>query len=189
MITIYTFLVALASELSFLIGLIIGSIVSAFAALAIVFIRGSWRLSAIRAILQGTITGLFAGTAGLWVAVSLGRVLSLPSQWLMWLAVAPPFLGEFGHFLNRFSLRHMGRTDTGVFVPLGRLHGAAWEPFRQGIFHNALEVFRESDPEDIKVLAAQKAIWFTGRACFGLVIGAVISMWWLASILHLFSSQ
>jgi hypothetical protein len=184
---IYTVLVALASEASFVVGLLIGSIVSAFAALMITAIRGSGRLSALRAILQGTICGLFAGTAGLWAAISLGRALSLPDQGLFWLAVVPPFLGEFGHFLNRFSLRHMGKPDAGVFVPLGRLHGAAWEPFRQGIFHNALEVFRENEQEDIPALAAQKAIWFTGRACLGLFIGAVISMWWLAGVLHLFA--
>lgn len=62
----------------------------------------------------------------------------------------------------------MGRPDIGIYVPLGRLHGAAWEPFRQNIFRLAHEVFRENAPEDIPALAAGKAIWFTGWACFGL---------------------
>src|SRR4051812_2482476 len=106
MLAIYILLVALASELTFLIGLIVGNIVCASAALAITDIGGSCRVSAMRAILVGAIAGLFAGTAGLRITILLGRALSLPDQWLIWLAVVPPFLGEFGHFLNRFSLRH-----------------------------------------------------------------------------------
>ena len=189
MVILYTLLVALPSELSFLVGLIIGSIVSMFAAMMVTAIRGTGHLTAMRAISQGLISGLFAGAAGIWVAVSLGRVLSLPDSRLIWLAVIPPILGEFGHFLNRFSLRHIGRPDTGMYVPLGRLHGAAWEPFRQGIFRLAHEAFRDNAPEDIPVFAAQKAIWFTGRACFGLVVGSAISMWYLASVLHIFISR
>lgn len=102
MILVCTILVALASELAFLIGLLIGSIVSIFAAMTITSIRGQGRLSTIRALLQGAISGVIAGTAGLWVAVSLGRALSLPEQGLIWIAAVPPILGELGHFLNRF---------------------------------------------------------------------------------------
>ena len=189
MVILYTLLVALASELSFLVGLIIGSIVLLFAGTMVTAIRGIGYLTALRAFSQGLISGLFAGAAGIWVAVSLGRALSLPDHRLIWLAVIPPLLGEFGHFLNRFSLRHIGRPDTGAYVPLGRLHEAAWEPFRKFIFSLAHEAFRENAPEDIPVFAAQKAIWFTGRACFGLIVGSLISMWYLASVLHIFTSR
>ena len=181
--------VALAAELSFLIGLLIGSIASGFGALAITAIRGWGRLSFVRALLQGTIAGLIAGGMGLWVAVTLGRSLSVPDRWLIWLAAIPPIVGEFGHFLNRFSLRHRGKPDTGIYVFLGRPHGAAWEPFRQGIFRLAIEAFKENDPEDIPVFAYQKTIWFIGRASWGLLIGAIISMWLIARVFHLSGSQ
>ncbi len=177
-------LVALGSELAFVIGLFIGSIVSGLVTLLVHAIRGFWRLSAVRALVQGAVCGLFAGAACLWVAVELGRTWSVPDGRLLCLAIVPPIVGEFGHFLNRFSLRHRGKPDTGFFVPLGRLHAAAWEPIRQGIFRIALEVFKENAPEDISVFAARKAIWFVGWMCWGLTLGAIISIWWLARDLH-----
>jgi hypothetical protein len=179
------FLVALASELSFLIGIFVGWVTSGFAALAIVAMRGSGRLSVARALLQGMLCGLVAETAGLGVAAQLGRRLSVPDQWLFWIAITPPILGEFGHFLNRFSLRHRGRPDTGLFVPLGRLHAAAWAPFRRDIYTLGLGMFSESDPGDIPLLAVRKADWFLGRAIWGFLIGVAVSMWWLASALNM----
>jgi hypothetical protein len=184
-IMIKAFLVAIVSEVSFLIGIFIGSIVSLFAGLvAITAIRGSGQFSVARALLQGAICGLVAGTAGFWVAAMLGRSLSLPDQWLLWIAVVPPIVGEFGHFLNRFSLRHRGKPDTGVFVPLGRLHAAAWAPFRRAIYTLGLEIFRENDPDDIPLLAVRKADWFLGWVILGCVVGVAVSMWWLASVLN-----
>ena len=178
-------LVALASELSFVVGIFVGSIMSSFAALAITAVRGYGRLSTARAFLQGTIIGFVAGISGLGVAVMLGRSLSVPSSWLLWLALVPPILGEFGHFLNRFSLRYRGKPNTGVFVPLGRLHAAAWVPLRRNIYTLGLEVFRDSEPQDIPYLAVQKADWFIGRAFWGLAIGAAFSVWLLASNLSM----
>jgi hypothetical protein len=179
------FLVALASELLFVVGIFVGSIVSSFAALAITVLRGSGRLSTARALLQGMIIGFVAGTSGLGVAVMLGRSLSVPNSWLLWLALIPPILGEFGHFLNRFSLRYRGKPDTGAFVPLGRLHAAAWVPLRRNIYTLGLEVFRDSEPQDIPYLAVRKADWFIARAVWGVVIGAAFSVWLLASNLSM----
>ena len=53
-------LVTIASELSFLIGIIVGTFTSGLAALAITAMRGSGRLSVVRALLQGILTGLVA---------------------------------------------------------------------------------------------------------------------------------
>ena len=182
-------IVTLASELSFLIGIGIGSFISIFPALLVTAVRGSGMLSSMRAFLQGAITGIVAGAVGIWVTVTLGRSLSVPDSWLFWIAIIPPIIGEFGHFLNRFSLRHRGKPDTGLFVPLGRLHMVAWEPFRKSINTLSLEVFRENDPKDIPFLSYQKTNWFIGRVILGFLFGVVISMWWLTSVLHISAFQ
>jgi hypothetical protein len=180
-------IVALGSELAFIIGLFIGSIVSALVSVAITAVRGCGQFSTLRALVQGWVCGLFAGTACGWVAVKLGRSLSVPEGRLIWLAIVPPILGEFGHFLNRFSLRYGGKPDTGVFVPLGRLHRAAWAPIRRGIFTIALEVLKGSGAEDTPALAVRKADSFIGWMCCGVAGGAAISIWWLAKVLHVFN--
>jgi hypothetical protein len=185
LIAIKALVVALVSELSFVIALVIGGIISVLAALAVTAVRGYARLTRVRAVLQGVVTGLVAGAAGLWVAIELGRSLSVPDSWLLWLAAIPPILGEFGDFWRRFYLQYIGRPDTGVFVPLGRLHGAAKHPLWRSTFEVGLVVFRENDPEDVPVLAASKAYWFIGWMSWGLVIGAITSMWWIAEISHI----
>ena len=177
-------LVTIASELSFLIGIIVGTFTSGLAALASTAMRGSGRLSVVRALLQGILTGLVAGAAGLGVSVMLGRSLHVSDRWLFWIAVTPPIIGEFGHFLRRLSLRRNGRPGTGLFAPLGLLHAAAWAPFRRFAYTLGLELFRENDPKEIPHLAVLKADWFVGWAISGSVIGVAVSMGWLSSALH-----
>jgi hypothetical protein len=192
---IMAFLVAVVSELSFVFGIVVGWLASALTVIAITAALGIRQLSTVRAFLlstgraflQGTVCGLAAGTAGLGVAVVLGRRLSVPDRWIFWAVIMPPILGEFGHFLNRFSLRHTGKPDTGLFVPLGRLHAAAWAFFRRETYTLALEVFKENKPEDIPSLAIRKADRLLGRAILGALVGTIFGMCWVANVLHVFS--
>src|ERR1043166_3175746 len=176
---LFTLLVAAGSELAFVIALVVGTFLSMLISFAVTAIRGVGRLSVTRAVCQGVIAGLVAGSAGLWTAVHLGRAASMPANEFIWLAAIPPLLGELGYFLNRFSLRHLGRPDAGMYVPLGRLHAAAWVPLERGVFALAHEIWPESDPEEIPQLAEQQTVWYLDWACFVLLVGAAVSMIWL----------
>src|SRR5207249_9338457 len=127
-------------------------IVAMYAGMAITIIRGTGRLSIARAVFQGTICGLLAGAGGFSTTTMLGRSLSLPDSWLFWMAIGAPTVGEFGHFLNRFSLRHRGKPDSGLFAPLGRLHAAAWAPFRRFLYALGIAIFEGNDPNEIPML-------------------------------------
>lgn len=193
MIILYSLITALAGELSFVIGLVIGSIVSIFGSFAFTILfwiippRGGGRFSAIRAFFQGACSGLVAGLFGLLAVIFLGRYLSVPDHWLLLLAIVPPFMGEFGNFIDRFLLKNNGTPNRGLFVPLGRVHAAAKAPFENNNYHKALYVFRERQPEETKILAAQVSSWLLDWMSWGLPIGAITSMIYLAKAFHLYT--
>ncbi len=182
--------VAVACEFSFLLGLVLGCTVVTLVPTT----TGSWKPSMLKAIIEGVIIGLFAGTACLWVARLLGNWLAVPSSWWIWLAFALPVLGEFGHFLKRLSLRLRGTPNRGVFMPLGRVHAAAWEFLASGTFSElsfklkrATEFTSASannevatpDSHEIGVLAFRETNLFIMRALWGAVLGAALVAWYM----------
>jgi hypothetical protein len=180
-IVIKVLLVAVVSEVCFLVAILIGSPVSSLGIEAIGMTIGSRPYSAAKALLTGAICGSVAGIAGLWVATALGRSLSLPEHWLLWVAVVPPLVGEYGYLLNRFSLRVRGEPDTGVFAPLGRWHQLVWYPLRSSVYHFGLHICGEGAPDTVRVLALRKADWFLGRVICAYAIGVAVSMTCLAA--------
>lgn len=182
-------LVALLADIAFALGILLGAVLAQVVATVFNFLRVS-RRSLMSAILQGITVGLVAGIAGLWTAIALGRYFGLPDPWLIWLAVIPPALGEFGHWMNRFSLRHLGRPDKSVFMPLGRLHAAAWEFFKSPTFHYYRYIINtergeSADSDKFGREAYQLTLWHLGKAICGLAVGAALSMWLLSRALHL----
>ncbi len=156
----HAFLVALASELSFVAGFLVGTFLSVLAGFAMAMILNSSRLSTGRALLQGAIIGLVAGASCIWVAMTLGNKLSVPNSWLLWLALAPPLLGQIGLF------------------PLNRLSKVAWMPLLQSVFaHNTLG--GDSPTDNIRAEALLKTDWFIRRAFWGVAVGVAISAWYL----------
>jgi hypothetical protein len=173
---------ACASEIAFLLGIIVGTAVASIARLAVLATTsGRSSLSGARALFDGTVSGVIAGAAGLSLAIALGRRLSVPGSWMLWIVTVPPAVGEFGHFLNRFSLRFRHKPDSGLLAPLGRAHGAAWAPLRRLYFTLGVELFKGEDSEQIPLLAVRRADWCVDRAVFGLAIGAAVSIWWIWS--------
>jgi hypothetical protein len=174
-------LVALAAEFSFAIGVVAGALLGQLVGTAFNFVVRSGR-SLASTLLQGLTLGLVSGFAAIAVAIWLGRYLGVPDSWLIWLALVPPAIGEFGHWMNRFSLRHLGRPNKGLFMPLGRVHAAAWELYKTPTFHYyryVLNVQHGENPESEKYgrEAYQTTMQDLGKAIIGMIGGVGLVLW------------
>jgi hypothetical protein len=175
-------LALLGAELAFLVALLVGLLLAILAGMLATTLRGVGYLSMTRAIGQGVIAGVLAGTSAYWAASWIAGARALPHGWVFWLAIALPFYGEFGDFLNRFSLRYRGKPDSGIFVPLGRLHMVVKEPFRTNVFHLATYIFANQEPDEVGKLAYRKMMWFVGWMSFFLLVSAIGSVAYFSCI-------
>jgi len=178
--------VALAADLSFAIGIVVGALLGQLIGTAFNFLVRSGR-SLVSTLLQGITLGFVSGLAAIGVSIWLGRYLGLPNAWSLWLALVPPAIGEFGYWLNRFSLCHLGRPNKGIFMPLGRVHAAAWEFFKTPTFHyyrHVLNVENGESPDSDKYgrAAYQKTLEDLARAVVGMVGGVGLALWFVARI-------
>ena len=190
------------SELAFVLALLPGYLCSSVVALMLRLLLSALGRPSIgralfqfigRAVFQGAVVGPVAGVAALWVSVRVGGHFALPPASLLWIAFTGPALGEFGDFLRRSSLRNTGRPNTGVLAPLGRLHGAAKAMLMTGVYEETLLLLRghggqedaAAEPDDTQARAARIAVWFIDVMSWGLAVGALASMLWLAMSLRL----
>ena len=172
---LFTIISLFVSEISFIIGILLGTLINPIS--FFILWRSVGSFSIIRALVQGVIVGVTASLICCYSTLWITKVFSLPVPSIIWVIILLPALGEVGHFFNRFSIQHTGKADTGFYTILGRLHKAAWEPFRSGVFELAIEANKSNADDDKEYIAAKIALWFTSRAIWGFIIASVVTIY------------